>query len=178
MVDKDLLFGKELRTRLFHDCSRQFALDFLLEQLPDSSNRITIDPNVRTPRGDLRPIVTYQIDDYVKAGAAAAYEVGIAIMNRFGATNFTTYQADDPGAFTYGEKTYVYQGAGHNMGSHRMGTSPSDSVVDRRQRTWDHPNLYLVGCGNFPTMATSNPTLTLSALALMAADNILADTRS
>ena len=43
------------------------------------------------------------------------------------------------------------------------------------QRSWDHDNLYLVGCGNMPTVGTSNPTLTMTALALWAGDNIVAD---
>jgi choline dehydrogenase-like flavoprotein len=54
-----------------------------------------------------------------------------------------------------------------------MGTSPNNSVVDRRQRTWAHENLYLAGCGNMPTIGTSNPTLTMSALAFWLAENIL-----
>jgi len=28
---------------------------------------------------------------------------------------------------------------------------------------WDHDNLYLVGCGNMPTIGTSNPSLTMTA---------------
>ena len=35
--------------------------------------------------------------------------------------------------------------------------------------------LFLVGSGVFPTIATGNPTLTLSALALRAADTLLKD---
>ena len=56
-----------------------------------------------------------------------------------------------------------------------MGFSRGDSVVDRNQRCWDHENLYLVGCGNMPTLATSNPTLTIAALSIWAAENILKD---
>jgi choline dehydrogenase-like flavoprotein len=54
-----------------------------------------------------------------------------------------------------------------------MGSSPHDSVVSREQRTWDHPNLFLVGCGNMTTLGTSNPTLTLAALTFWAAENII-----
>jgi choline dehydrogenase-like flavoprotein len=58
-----------------------------------------------------------------------------------------------------------------------MGKSPHKSVVDQRQRTWDHDNLYLAGCGNMPTLGTSNPTLTMAALAFWAAENIIEDLR-
>ena len=68
---------------------------------------------------------------------------------------------------------FTYGGAGHVMGTYRMGNDPKTSVVDGWQRSHDHPNLYLVGSGTFPTVGTANPTLTLSALALRTADDIV-----
>ena len=59
------------------------------------------------------------------------------------------------------------------MGTYRMGTNSSNSVVNDMQRSWDHDNLYLVGSGTFPTVATANPTLTLAALCLRTADHIV-----
>ena len=56
-----------------------------------------------------------------------------------------------------------------------MGEDATCSVVDDRQRSWDHENLFLVGAGSAPTVATSNPTLTLAALALRSADAVLED---
>jgi choline dehydrogenase-like flavoprotein len=47
-------------------------------------------------------------------------------------------------------------------------------VVDAGQRSWEHRNLYLVGGGSFPTMGTSNPTLTMAALTLRTADLMIA----
>ena len=90
--------------------------------------------------------------------------------------------SDDPGRFE--EKidgqpvTLTYGGAGHIMGTYRMGDDPKTSVVNSFQRSHDHNNLYLVGSGTFPTGGTANPTLTLSALALRTADKIVSDLRS
>ena len=56
-----------------------------------------------------------------------------------------------------------------------MGENSENSVVDSFQRSHDHENLYLVGSGSFPTVATANPTLTLAALCLRTADKILKD---
>jgi hypothetical protein len=39
----------------------------------------------------------------------------------------------------------------------------------------DHPNLFMVGSGVFPTVATGNPTLTIALLALWAAQTIAKD---
>jgi choline dehydrogenase-like flavoprotein len=54
-----------------------------------------------------------------------------------------------------------------------MGTNANYSAVNDMQRSWDHENLYLVGSGTFPTVATANPTLTIAALCLRTADHIL-----
>ena len=59
-------------------------------------------------------------------------------------------------------------------GTHVMGNAPADSVVNAWQRTWDHPNLYLAGCGSMPSVGTQNPTLTMLALACRTVDDILA----
>jgi choline dehydrogenase-like flavoprotein len=48
-------------------------------------------------------------------------------------------------------------------------------VVDADQRSWDHPNLYLVGAGSFPTAGTANPTLTLAALAFRSVERMARD---
>jgi choline dehydrogenase-like flavoprotein len=54
-----------------------------------------------------------------------------------------------------------------------MGFDASTSVVDPDCRSHDHPNLFIVGGSTFPTCGTANPTLTIAALALRAADHVL-----
>ena len=61
------------------------------------------------------------------------------------------------------------QGAGHIIGTARMGDDRATSLVDRDLRSHDHPNLFIVGSAVFPTSATANPTLTIAALSLRAA---------
>ena len=58
------------------------------------------------------------------------------------------------------------------MGTHRMGSDPATSVVDGKQKAHGHPNLYLLGSGNWPSYATGIRPLTIAALALRAADTI------
>ena len=66
------------------------------------------------------------------------------------------------------------QGAGHVMGTCRMGTDPRTSVVDPDLRLHGHGNCFLLGASVFPSVGTANPTLTLAALSLRAVDPILA----
>jgi choline dehydrogenase-like flavoprotein len=61
------------------------------------------------------------------------------------------------------------------MGTTRMGSDPAESVVDARLRTHDLSNLWLVGSSVFPTGGAMNPTLTIAALALRAAETIDTD---
>jgi choline dehydrogenase-like flavoprotein len=101
------------------------------------------------------------------------------IFKKLGAQDldFTMVADDDPGKFVETidgtDQPLTYGGAGHIMGTYRMGDDPKTSVVDANQRSHDHPNLYLVGSGTFPSVGTANPTLTLSALALRTSDKIV-----
>lgn len=61
------------------------------------------------------------------------------------------------------------------MGTLRMGHDPNTSVVDAQLRSHDHANLFLLGSGVFPTAGTANPTLTIAALSLRAAEHMLRD---
>jgi choline dehydrogenase-like flavoprotein len=85
-------------------------------------------------------------------------------------------KSTEPGyqsVFAFANNRYLLQGAGHVMGTYRMGSDPDTSVVDATLRSHDHQNLYLLGSGVFPSVGTANPTLTIAALTLMAADAIL-----
>ena len=63
---------------------------------------------------------------------------------------------------------------GHHEGGTRMGTDPKNSVVNRYGQSWDIPNLFVIGSGNFPSMGCGfNPTLTIQALAYFSADAIV-----
>jgi choline dehydrogenase-like flavoprotein len=177
-VPKHPLIGRKLRDRVGRTISRQLAFDFEFEQLPQAKNCVNIDPTYKDQLGNYRPVVTWDIPEYTKAAMPVAFRVWKAMLAKLGIPeqdDGTCYPESDPTYVTYEGKGYSFQGAGHLVGTHRMGTCDKKSVVNPKQRTWDHDNLYLVGCGNFPTLGTSNPTLTMSALASWAASNILED---
>jgi choline dehydrogenase-like flavoprotein len=174
IVSQDF-FGEELKLKLRERLTRQVCLQYEFEQLPDPANCVSIDPDYRDQLGNFRPVIRYNVADYTRLAMERATNVNDAIFAKAGIKSFTSYVASDPGYLTFNGKGYTYRGAGHLVGTHRMGFGQNDSVVDREQRTWEHSNLFLVGCGNMATIGTSNPTLTLSALTCWAADNILKD---
>ncbi|WP_262508209.1 GMC oxidoreductase [Spirosoma fluviale] len=168
------LFGKALRQRLNNTVTRQFLLHFEVEQTPDPDNRVTIDPAYLDAIGNYRPVVHYNVGEYMLKAFEAAKIVSDQIFDANEIEDHTVYDpVKDPGYTVYKGKGYTYRGAGHIVGTHRMGATKEDSVVDKEQRSWDHPNLFLVGCGNMPTLGTSNPTLTMAALTFRAAESLL-----
>lgn len=59
---------------------------------------------------------------------------------------------------------------GHIIGGTRMSTDQSEGVVDKHMVHHQYRNLFVLGAGAFTTFGPSNPTLTLSAMSLFAAD--------
>ena len=96
-----------------------------------------------------------------------AFEVARSIIRRI----FTEMQAP---VMKFAPEGTKWTGAGHVMGTCRMGDDPHSSVVDRDGRTHDHPNLFIAGSRVFPTAGTANPTLTALALTLRSCHAIAA----
>jgi choline dehydrogenase-like flavoprotein len=65
---------------------------------------------------------------------------------------------------------------GHPAGTCRAGSAPQTSVVDPDCRVWGTDNLYIADASFLPSIAATNPGLTVAANALRVADLILART--
>ena len=172
------LHGQALIQRLNDHFTRQFRFGFLVEQSPEDTNSVTLS-DLTDDLGIPRPKIHYNISDYTKRGFVAAKALTDQVFAAAKVTSFSKINPTAPGYFTYTDSQtgevheFEYHGSGHIVGTCRMGDTPDDSVVDRNQRAWDHPNLYIAGSSVFPTVATGNPSLTVAALAFWAADNIL-----
>jgi choline dehydrogenase-like flavoprotein len=170
------LFGAPLLNKLNEIFTCQFRFGFLIEQSPEDSNSVTLS-TLTDDLGLPRPKINYNLSDYTKRAFVAAQKLTDQVFAAAGVTSYSTTGSQ----FTYTDpetkQTYTFDffGSGHIVGTYRMGPTKETSVVDRNQRSWDHPNLFLVGSGVFPTVATGNPSLTIAALAFWAADNVLKD---
>ncbi|MBI2921945.1 MAG: GMC family oxidoreductase [Planctomycetes bacterium] len=178
LVDDQNKFGRALQRGLVDRISRQLLLDFMVEVLPDPANRITVDPDHRDQLGNMRPVLSYRLNDYTLDGVAFARQLSRRIYQRLGAEDHTTYSPQEPGWVDYQGGGFVIRGGNHWAGTHLMGSSPKNSVVDANQRSWDYPNLYLAGSGSMPSIGTANTTLTLAALCLISAGHIAKELRS
>jgi choline dehydrogenase-like flavoprotein len=172
-VDNKNKYGEELRQRLISRISRQLLLAFMCELPPDPSNRVTIDPKYKDQLGNYRPVIYFNLSDYSIKTLAYTRKLSRLIFQNIGAEDYTYYDPSDPYYFEYEGEGYFYKGGNHFSGTHVMGTTQYNSVVDRYLRSWDHNNLYLLGAGSMPTIGSSNTTLTVAALSFLAAEQIL-----
>jgi choline dehydrogenase-like flavoprotein len=159
-LGKQGLRGEGLNDALNYQAARHVRLASLVEQPPLPENRVTLDPDIKDKYGVPVPRIAYRLDDYVKAGFAASRKAHDDIFKRLGASGI--------------EHSPEAQGAGHVIGTARMGADPKTSVVDADLRSHDHPNLFILGSAVFPTSATANPTLTIAALSLRAVNPVKA----
>lgn len=169
------LFGAELKEALQSRLTRQVLFHFEIEQLPNPNNRVTINDQYLDALGIPRPVINYELTEYEMKAMEQAKMASDQMFARLGVEDFTTYKATDNNTFVYNNVRYSYNGAGHIVGTYRMGDTPEDSVTNSYCKSWDHPNLYIVGAGNMTTLGTSNPTLTLSAFTIRSVESILAD---
>lgn len=130
------------------------------EMLPQADNRVTLDRSKTDNHG--RPVPSINLADGAHAKETMKFcrSVQRSIMDELGAT-------------ITGESTLADRDMStHHMGTTRMGTDPSTSVVNAECRTHDLRNLWIASSSVFTTGGANNPTLTIAALALKTADHI------
>ncbi len=143
---------EEIERRLAQLCSRHLRLGAIVEVPPDEENRIEADASALDAHGNPRPAVSFRVPEYTRRGAAEAEALLARLIAAIGAEPL--------------RNTLPLQSVHHPSGTCRMGRDPRESVVDPDLRAHDHPNLSVIGSAVFPTVGTSNPTLTIAALAL------------
>ena len=79
----------------------------------------------------------------------------------------------EAGAFKIEVDRLMRYSGWHLLGTARMGDDPTRSVLDKWNRAHDVPNLYVVDGSCFVTSSGVNPTSTIVAIALRAADHMV-----
>jgi choline dehydrogenase-like flavoprotein len=166
LVTNKKLIGADLQQALFERVTRQLRLSCSVEVTPDRNNRVELSATLTDALKLARPKITFSPSKYSLDGLAQATRTLAEMYRLIGASEV------DLG--TEG----AYDGAGHIMGTCRMGNNPKTSVVDSQCRAHGHSNLFILGSSVFPTVGSPNPTLTIAALALRAAQDIEKQLRS
>lgn len=141
---------------------RALAWSANAEDLPEESNAVTLDPDLKDGDGIPAPKVTYLLSDNTKRNLAYSLDRMVEMHEAAGArrTVNTPLWREQPG---------------HLLGTARMGNDPRTSVVNRFGRAHDVRNLFIVDGSVMVTGGAVNPTSSITALALRTAEHI-ADT--
>jgi choline dehydrogenase-like flavoprotein len=148
------LWGRELR-RLMADYNHYAGIGIVGEALPQADNRVTLDESERDGHGLPIPRVRFGYHE-----------------NDRRLIEHATGQMREILAAAGGQDIWVAERTAHLLGTCRMGSDPSSSVVDADCRTHDVPNLFVCDGSVFPTATAVNPSLTIEALAARTADKI------
>ncbi|WP_435177910.1 GMC family oxidoreductase [Halorussus sp. AFM4] len=153
-------WGDDLLDTLREGYGNAIATGGLVGQRPRKENRIALDPSTTDDHGNPVPEIHWRLDAKTESSLRRANEIQRAILDELGADVTWTVGPENTGP------------AFHHMGTTRMGTDPAESVVNPRLRTHDLRNLSVASSSVFATSGALNPTLTIAALALKAADHV------
>ena len=171
---ENFLIGKTLRQALADKITRIFRFSYSTEMLPDENNKVElsttdpVDPINQLPR----PKISFKIDRSGNYNSNAFLMAGRVLIGLF--MSLEVAEKD----FEVQNDQALFSGAGHLMGTLRMGHDKKSAVVDKNLQSFDHPNLFIIGSGVFPTACTANPTLTIAALSLRLADHLISKIQS
>jgi len=135
------------------------GMAIIVEDLPEQHNCVTLDPNLTDSNLIPAPKITYKLSENSRKMLAHGLSKGKEVMIASGSQK----------NFAFGP---VRQTGWHLMGTARMGTDPTSSVVNEWGRSHDIKNLFIVDSSIFVTSSAVNPVSTMQALALFITDKI------
>lgn len=153
------------------------AVNLNWEQVPNEDSLVTINPHHVDPIfGQPVSHVDWRLTDTDKRSAIRALEITQEYLAARGGSRYEYITDLSGGAddWSFLPDDGALETGDHHMGALRMSDSPANGIVDVNSRLHTVDNLYIAGCGVFPTGGYANPTLTLVALALRLADHLKA----
>jgi choline dehydrogenase-like flavoprotein len=134
------------------------------EDLPEESNRITLDSTLTDSDGIPAPKVEYRLSDNTRK------------ILKFAVERMTELHQAAAAEAMFPVELWIDQ-PGHLLGTARMGDDPERSVTDSFGRTHDCQNLFVADGSLMVTSGSANPTNTIAALALRVARGIVDNAR-
>jgi len=149
----------------WHD--RAASITSEAEHMAYRQNYVDLDPTYTDQYGDPLMRLTLDWTEHERAQGAMLTKVHAQIAK---AMNTQSGGANSRQLERY---TVTQYQSTHVNGGAIMGTSPENSVVNPWLQHWQAPNLWVVGGSAFPQNGSGNPTLTILAITLRAADGIV-----
>ena len=130
----------------------------LCEDLPEETNRVELSKTLVDSSGIAAPKISYRLSDNTAANLDWQVARASESLEAAGAWDIQVHRRLPNG---------------HFMGTARMGDDRSSSVVDRWCMSHDVANLGIIDGSVFVTAGSANPTTTIAALALRAAERLI-----
>ena len=160
----DEQWGNEVHARVGETLGRSLQWAINSQDMPEDRNTVALDDALTDSSGIPAPRIDYRISSNTRRLMSFNLDRVEEAHRAAGAVKVmrTDLWRDQPG---------------HLMGTAKMGNDPATSVVDRWGVAHDVPNLAIVDGSTMPTSGAVNPTATITAMALRAAEHLIANAR-
>jgi choline dehydrogenase-like flavoprotein len=155
----DHLWGEGFQEEVVKRLGRGVMWGIIAEDLPEESNTVTLDDTLTDSTGLPAPKIHYRLSDNTKR----MFEFNIARAKE---------SFDIAGAIDVVVAPRPVH-CGHLLGTCTMGLDRAKSVVDGWGRSHDVPNLFIYDGSIWPTSGGTNPTATITALALRNTEHLI-----
>ncbi len=153
------LYGEALLKEIADLQNSHFSLTAMGEVLPRFENHVRIDPNLKDDLGIPSLHIAHRYTDNEHAMAEDAMHVAEELCLGAGFEVLSKH----PRMVPPGESI-------HEIGSCRMGTDPKLSVLNKFNQIHDVKNVFVTDGSSFVSGGVQNPTLTILALTMRAAE--------
>jgi choline dehydrogenase-like flavoprotein len=139
------------------------------EMIPNEDSFCDLDPRVVDEWGI--PVLRFhwKWSDHETRQAAHMHKALAEVVTAMGGKVTSKLETDGAKAIAAGGEII------HEVGTARMGDDPRGSVLDRWSRAHDVKNLYVADGASFVSNADKNPTLSILALAMRAAEHLMGE---
>ena len=157
---ENAIWGPTFHDQMGKRLGRSAMWGIIAEDLPEESNRVVLDPR--------------RTDDYGIPAARIQYRMS---ENSRRMMHFHEARAKESleaaGAYETVIAPFIRATGWHLLGTTKMGTDPSTSVVDQWGKAHDLENLYIYDGSVWPTSSGMNPTATIAATALRSVEHLI-----
>ncbi|HJQ11732.1 MAG TPA: GMC family oxidoreductase [Gemmatimonadaceae bacterium] len=165
-------YGKKLKDDYRRYAGAQIYFSGRGEMIPNDKSYCELDPSMKDKYGI--PVLRFHWEwtDYEYNQVRHMQQTFRSLIDEMGGQVFS--------AMPDRQKGYGIARGGeiiHELGTTRMGTDPSKTVVDPNCRAHDVKNLFVTDGGPFVSQADKNPTWTIMALSMRTSDFITAETK-
>ena len=157
-------WGRDHHGAMAEQLGRSITVAVVGEDLPESHNRVTLDPSLVDGDGIPAPKVEYAMSENSLRMMTHGVDRASDLLEAAGAGDVAANPLLDSSGW-------------HLMGTARMGADGSTSVVDGWGRAHDVRNLFVIDGSTWVTGGAVNPTSTIQALALRTADYVKREAR-